>query len=201
MNKTKLMLITLTYCLISFGGGFSLGYYLSKNKYLAKADKEIDDVKKLYEKYFDNKNNKNNNEDKKSKSDIAETKQYTDYADKYKGDKDGDTSDILKTKNNTKKKAPNTKKRPYVIDGLQFGELEGYEIVTLLYYKDKVLTYESGSIIENPNDIIGTNALNSFGENDSTYVRDDENKIDYEILLDERPYYNNNSSNCVKSSN
>ena len=78
---------------------------------------------------------------------------------------------------------------PYVITPEEFDE-EGYETISLTYYADGVLTDEQDFPIEDVEDTVGNDALNSFGEyeDDSVYVRDDDKGIDYEILLDVRKY-------------
>ena len=78
---------------------------------------------------------------------------------------------------------------PYVISPEEFDE-EGYETISLTYYADGVLADEQNFPIEDVEDTVGKDALNSFGEyeDDSVYVRDDDKGIDYEILLDIRKY-------------
>ena len=65
-----------------------------------------------------------------------------------------------------------------------------YEAKTLIYYADKVLADEEDQIIPNPSTLIGSNALNSFGqyEDDCVYVRDDNLKVDYEVLLSQKTF-------------
>lgn len=79
---------------------------------------------------------------------------------------------------------------PYVIPPEEFDEI-GYETVSLTYYADGVLTDEDDNIIEDPETLIGDEALTSFGEyeQDSVFVRNDENATDYEILLDSRTFH------------
>ena len=78
---------------------------------------------------------------------------------------------------------------PDVILPEEFDE-EGYETISLTYYADGVLADEQNFPIEDIEDTVGNEALNSFGkyEDDSVYVRDDDKGIDYEILLDIRKY-------------
>lgn len=79
-------------------------------------------------------------------------------------------------------------KRPYVIPPEQFGDNEDYDEISLTYYADKVLVDEDDEVIEDVDDMIGLESLNHFGEyeDDSVFVRNDERKCDYEILLDQR---------------
>lgn len=81
---------------------------------------------------------------------------------------------------------------PYVITPEQFGEYSEYGTKTLTYYADNVLTDE----IDNPitsgemDIMIGPNALDHFGEyeDDSVYIRDETNEMDYEILKSEKMF-------------
>lgn len=80
--------------------------------------------------------------------------------------------------------------RPYVIKPEEFGELYDYETVSLTYYADHVLTDDQKYVIEDVDDIIGVDSLKHFGEyeDDSVFVRNDQKKCDYEILLSELKY-------------
>ena len=81
---------------------------------------------------------------------------------------------------------------PYVITPEQFGEFTEYGTKTLTYYADNVLTDE----IDNPitsgemETMIGPDALDHFGEyeDDSVYIRDEMNEMDYEILKSEKMF-------------
>lgn len=79
--------------------------------------------------------------------------------------------------------------RPYVISPSEFGELD-YEKIELTYYADGILTDDRNEIMDDPDDIIGPDALDSFGdyEDDSVYVRNDGRRCDYAILKDLRNY-------------
>jgi hypothetical protein len=83
------------------------------------------------------------------------------------------------------------KLRPYVISPDEFGDREddGYDSISLTYYLDGTLA-EGNDIIENIDEVIGLTSLNHFGEyeDDSVFVRNDELKCDYEVLLDQRSF-------------
>lgn len=76
--------------------------------------------------------------------------------------------------------------RPYVISPEQFEEFEDYDVVTLTYYADGVLTDEQDHRIEDVKGIVGEDSLTRFGEyeKDTVYVRNDTLKCYYEILRD-----------------
>lgn len=79
---------------------------------------------------------------------------------------------------------------PRVISPEEFGENVNYEVLSFTYYADGILTDEDDHVISNPEDYIGDEALNSFGEyeDDSVFVVDDDIETYYEILLDESNY-------------
>lgn len=80
---------------------------------------------------------------------------------------------------------------PYVISPDEFGENgDEYETISLTYYADGVLTDDADEVIEDVDDIVGTDSLTHFGEyeDDSVFVRNERMKCDYEILLDTRKY-------------
>lgn len=80
--------------------------------------------------------------------------------------------------------------RPYVIEPDRFGEIYEYETISFTYYADGVLADELDERVEDIDNIIGEDSLKHFGEyeDDSVFVRNDELKCDYEILLDSRKY-------------
>ena len=49
---------------------------------------------------------------------------------------------------------------------------------------------DNGNIIHNVNEVVGPEALSTFGRylDDTVYVKDDTKKIDYEIIWDARKY-------------
>lgn len=79
---------------------------------------------------------------------------------------------------------------PYVIPPEDFGELDDYDTMSLTYYADGVLADDMDEIVEDVDDIVGRDSLSHFGEyeDDSVFVRNDNMRADYEILLDERRY-------------
>lgn len=80
--------------------------------------------------------------------------------------------------------------RPYVIPPEEYDEND-YETESLTYYSDGVLTDMYDNIIEDVEGTVGKDSLTHFGEfeDDSVFVRNDERKTDYEILLDSDKYY------------
>lgn len=79
---------------------------------------------------------------------------------------------------------------PYIISPDDFDEHDDYEVESLTYYADGILADENDNEIEDVEGMVGKGSLNHFGEyeDDSVFVRNDERKTDYEILLDERRF-------------
>jgi len=99
-------------------------------------------------------------------------------------------SDVADKKPEEVKEEPMSVDKPYVIAPEEFGELDDYETISLTYYADQILADDNDVIVDNIEDVVGFDSLNSFGEyeDDSVFVRNDRLKCDYEILLDQRKY-------------
>lgn len=80
-------------------------------------------------------------------------------------------------------------KNIHVISPESFGELN-YDTVSLTYYADHVLANDFDEVVEDIDDMVGLDSLKTFGEyeDDSVFVRNDDMKTDFEILLDTRNY-------------
>lgn len=200
MNKTLLGSF-IGLLLGAVGGGFA-GYFYSKNKYLAMAEKEIDSVKKVYEKHFSDSNintslhsDKEVNNVKISKPipapliDPSERESYLKYAGMYSGNGNNDEKATSVSTIKTDKPSKKPVKIPYIITPDEY-RLSDYESETLIWYSDKILADADGNVIHNINEVIGPEALSTFGRylDDTVYVRDDSKKIDYEIIWDARKY-------------
>ena len=81
-------------------------------------------------------------------------------------------------------------REPYVIEPIEFGELDDYKTFELTYYEDGILEDEDYDIVKNPEEILGPDALGSFGEyeDDSVFVRNERLRADFQILKDYRTY-------------
>lgn len=79
---------------------------------------------------------------------------------------------------------------PHVISPAEFAEVDDYDAVSLTYYRDGVLADDWGDIIENADELVGSDFASQFGkyEDDTVYVRNNERKTDYEINRDLRTY-------------
>lgn len=111
-------------------------------------------------------------------------------------DLDEDESDMTEysriVENYTSEKggAVNMANEPKVISPYEFGELDGYHQIELTYYADGVLEDDEGNIVEDGDELLGPDALNSYGqyEEDAVFVRNDKLRTDFQILRDYSTY-------------
>ena len=113
---------------------------------------------------------------------------YTNYSDMV--DEKPEEANIVDEKPKEAKEEPMSVDKPYVITPEEFGDLDDYETISLTYYADQILADDNDVIVDDVEDVVGFDSLNSFGEyeDDSVFVRNDRLKCDYEILLDQRKY-------------
>lgn len=176
--------------LFIFAAGAAVGsvvtWKLLRTKYEQIAQEEIDSVKEVYARRFEEDSEDAEDEEESDGSTTADYRNkpsLSEYAAKLnnlnyvseEGSEDMSKDDRI----------------PYVISPDEFGEV-GYETASLTYYADGVLTSENDVPIppEEIEDCVGPDALTSFGqyEEDSVFVRDDSIKMDIEILRDTRTY-------------
>ena len=181
---------------IIFCGGVFIGGFLTwdffKTKYEKIADEEIASVKETFE-HREPRPDKNYKVEEELKGNdtyinvspgvaeriihIIDSNGYRNYSNTaIETDKKGGTADM-------------ELKQPYVITPEQYEDNVDYTKVSLTWYNDEVLEDDWGNVLE-PDDVIGSDALKTFGqyEKDSVFVRDDDEQIDYEVLLDTRSY-------------
>lgn len=170
---------------IIFCGGVFIGGFLTwdffKTKYEKIADEEIASVKETFE-HREPRPDKNYKVEEALKGNdayinIIDSNSYRNYSNtSIETDKKGGTADM-------------ELKQPYVITPEQYEDNVDYTKVSLTWYNDEVLEDDWGNVLD-PDDVIGSDALKTFGqyEKDSVFVRDDDEQIDYEVLLDTRSY-------------
>lgn len=170
---------------IIFCGGVFIGGLLTwdffKTKYKKIADEEIASVKETFE-HREPRPDKNYKVEESLKGNdayinIIDSNSYRNYSNTaIETNKKGGTADM-------------ELKQPYVITPEQYEDNVDYTKVSLTWYNDEVLEDDWGNVLD-PDDVIGSDALKTFGqyEKDSVFVRDDDEQIDYEVLLDTRSY-------------
>lgn len=161
--------------------GSAVTWKLLKTKYERIAQEEIDSVKEVFSnRYESSVEDESDDEYSEDEDDLEDDKEkYNEIINPYRNEVNMD------------EKEANSVKKPYVISPEEFGEQDGYETVSLTYFSDKVLTDEDNVPIDDPEDIVGSDFAEHFGEyeDDSVFIRNDEMESDYEILLDLRNYF------------
>lgn len=199
--------------IIAFAAGAAVGsvatWKLVKTKYEQIAQEEIESIREVY---FHNEEDEDEPDPDDEAPKMAEVRSYRDLVGKtgyvnYSGNSLADDeveamvkekakaivdecNDILEGSKTEEMKT--YKNKPYVIHPDEFGEKD-YNIVTLAYYKDGVVTtYNTGEVLSNDEveNLVGIESLSHFGEyeEDTVFVRNDSRKIDYEILRSEDAY-------------
>ena len=167
MNKT---IIGVGVFVVGAAAGFFAGLFAVRSRYQALADEEIASVKEKFREMRPpiEKEKKPKETGKKEYADVLKTIGYSPAV-----------------------KAEEIK--PHVISPEEFGGLTGYEEVSLSYYQDGTLTNDEDKPLSDDwikTNLGGRDIFTHFGEyeDDSVYVRNDNLRVDFEILREVRPY-------------
>ena len=184
--------------LLIFAAGLAVGAVagavLVKNKVLADAKAEVEEVREYYRSARGKVNREDNEE-------VEEVKEVEEVAKKEYELKDIQVKDEPKTgltnysqitkmyMSKDEFQAP-MYDDPFVIDPSEFGENPEYDTETLTYFADGVLVDDVDDVIEEPDIVVGLENLKIFEEFGATtvYVRNDIYKTDYEIIRDDWNY-------------
>lgn len=83
-------------------------------------------------------------------------------------------------------------KKPYVVPPDEYGTFDNFETISLTFYADHILADDDDRQISQDEieHTVGSDSLTHFGEyeEDSVFVRNEELKCDYEILLSQKEY-------------
>ena len=196
--------------LIIFTAGAAIGsavtWKVVKDRYEKIVQEEIKSVKEVFSGRFSNSNEETSSEE--SDDEMSEEEPISDHRNiSWEDLEDLDPSeleeeeyqaDLIEYENvanayregGADSMQTSESKEPYVIDPIEFGELDGYSTFELTYYEDGILEDGDYEIVENPEEILGHDALDSFGkyEDDSVYVRNERLHADFQILKDYRTY-------------
>ena len=170
--------------IFAFSLGAAIGSVITwrvlKNKYEQIARTEIEEVKAVYSRREREKENVNEVDTNKNIDEEHESrvKKYGEIAKKYNPPEATETSQMQEDNFMAD--------GPYVISPAEFGDQDEYDTVSLKYYSDGVLTDFFDEPVDDVDDLVGEESLKSFGEYepDSVYVRNEEERTDYEILLE-----------------
>jgi hypothetical protein len=167
----------------AFVTGVAVGSFVTlkvvKTYYERIAQEEIDSVKEAYGRRLD-----------QAETDLEDAQdQIDDYeaelkANDYIAAMTGEVSRMPEPTDAVEKE-----RKPYIISPDLVLDSE-YEMETLFYWADGVLTDDDNNIIEDVDDVVGNGFEYHFGEyeDDSVHVRNEKYKTDYEILREERKF-------------
>ena len=127
---------------------------------------------------------------------ISKVAGYTHYTDYFKNDDDEDDDEDSGPDPDEPEDDESSvyfvregaAEEPYTISPDDFGEEDGYDTETLTYYADGILADDQDNLIDSVDKMVGLESLDKFGEyeDDVVYVRNEQYKCDYEILIDLR---------------
>ena len=181
--------------LLIFAAGLAVGAVagavLVKNKVLADAKAEVEEVRKYYRESRGGVEEVE--EEEKEEVKEVEKKEYELKDIQVKDEpKTGLTnySQITKMYMSKDEFQSPMYDDPFVIDPSEFGENPEYDTETLTYFADGVLVDDVDDVIEEPDIVVGLENLKIFEEFGATtvYVRNDIYKTDYEIIRDDWNY-------------
>ena len=180
--------------LLIFAAGLAVGAVagavIVKNKVLADAKAEIDEVREYY------RESRGAKEVEEVKEKVEETIDHIqdlieEHETKPKTEKEHTNyNQIAKMYTSKNEFQTPMYDDPFVIDPSEFGENPEYDTETLTYFADGVLVDDVDDVIEEPDIVVGLENLKIFEEFGATtvYVRNDIYKTDYEIIRDDWNY-------------
>ena len=160
--------------------GAVAGAYLVKDKVMADAKQEIEEVRGYYKSKKETK--KEETVEEQPVEEVKEEKEYKTIVE--------NSGYVNYNKPEQMVQHSVLEDEPYSIDPEEFGdkEEEGWDTMTLTYFADGVLTDDTDEVVEQPEVVVGLDNLKVFEEfPDATcvYVRNETWRTDFEILKDD----------------
>lgn len=192
--------------LFIFAAGLAIGAVAGacviKNKVLADAKEEIEEVREYYRSKAAETTDEVVEEVKEVVEEVKEVKEVKEVAQEIKNDSDKRTYVNYNKLASTYKpqEEPTRFDDPFIIDPSEFGEDPEYDTMTLTYFADGVLVDDVDEVIEEPDIVVGLENLKVFEEfgASSIYVRNDIYKTDYEVIRDDWNYSDIKEPSIVK---
>lgn len=167
--------------LLGFAAGLVVGavagIYLAKDKIMADAKQEIEEVREYYKSKKESKKEEVKEEQVEQEQPKEEKEEYKEIANNY----------VNYNKIEQPKVQTMLEDEPYTIDVDEFGMNEEYDTMCLTYFADGVLVDDSDEVVEDPDVVVGLDNLKIFEEfgASAVYVRNEIWKTDFEILKDD----------------
>jgi len=160
--------------LIFFASGLAIGafvgWYFTKDRYEKMAQEEIESVKETFSKR--EKNRKEKEMEKKTYEKIINDRGYSGN----RSSNDISHEEIAEDEE--------TVKKPYTIPPEEFGEIDGYSLISYTYYANGILADDINDPVGDILNTVGEDFADGFGEYaaDAVYIRNEAKHCDYEIL-------------------
>lgn len=157
------------------GVGVAASVFIMKKHYEEISKQEIESVKEVYAK---KKEMEERDVDRKVAEKLIENNYYV-------------TETNESVENSVDTEDEDTTDKLYLIRSDEVGDTD-YITITLWYWTDGIVTNDNKKIIGNVEELIGDDFMAHFGDDeddpDTVYVRNDVQKIDYEILKEYRGF-------------
>lgn len=159
--------------LVIFALGCAVGSYATYKLISSKHEKMVQEEIESIRTTFANRKPTVKTEEVEPPSE-EEVLEYANLAQKYTKNEVGRSQSVVK---------------PYVISPEEFGEYQDYEQIELIYYANGFLVDDQDEEVDDYS-IVPDDFVEHFGEyeDDSVFVRNDELRCDYEILLSMKRY-------------
>lgn len=166
--------------IILFVAGAGVGSFMTYKILEKKHEEEIESVRSAFDRVYGCKTARHDESDENTTDEIEEVSNVINQ-----------NGYVTLSENKVEKEESDMETKPYVISPNEFGDCD-YVSVTLWYYTDGVVTNDNGKVIGNVDELIGDDFAEHYGEYeedpDTVYVRNDKQKIDYQILAEYRAY-------------
>ena len=195
MNNKVSMFLTFVF---GASAGAGVTYYILKNKYEALIEEEVSSARETYQ---------NLAKELAQKNEVEKQKMFTEYTEKVEGyindaivHEEPQQTIEEPVMNEVKPDDIPVKVEPigtpaniYEIVSNEYGSNEDYDLVSLNYYSNEVLTDENDEVIDNVGAVIGEKLfekLKVYEMNDiyTAYARNDTRRCDYEIFITGNDY-------------
>lgn len=186
--------------LFGAAAGSAATWYALNTKYQQFAEDEINEVREYYSSKLakSNEHEASDSEDDSEEEDEVKTEPKSNRIQMTQITERQNYSGYFKTDESEPKPEPEgisedplvLEPRPYVVSPDEYAEEYGYECRDITLYADGVIADDDDDILEDPENVIGLESLNHFGEyaENTVYVRNDRLMCDYEISKDDRTY-------------
>lgn len=185
--------------LLIFAAGLAVGAVTGalvvKNKVLADAKAEVEEVRAYYRSKQQERGVKEAEETKEEIKETEETKEEVKEAEEAKEETVKFDRNTYINYNKMAREYQTSKDStfaddPYIIDPEEFGENPEYDTMTLTYFADGVLVDDVDDLVDEPDVVVGLENLKVLGDYGATsvYVRNDIYRTDYEVIKDDWNY-------------